>query len=153
MTATNHALTGALLALAIKQPAVALPLAFMSHFVLDALPHFGIPDAQDRLQDSVKVLFFRIWRIDAVTLFGLLALLALGLASPWPLIAAVVAISPDFAWVYRYTIKEKWGRLEPGPTNWFNSFHSMIQKREFRRGWLIEIIWFVTMGSILLHAI
>ena len=38
---TNHMVTGAVIALVVKQPALALPLAFLSHFVLDALPHYG----------------------------------------------------------------------------------------------------------------
>lgn len=42
MLLTVHTLTGALIALAVKDPALAAPLAFTSHFVLDSTPHFGI---------------------------------------------------------------------------------------------------------------
>src|SRR5437868_4335098 len=40
MTWLNHAATGALIAVVIKNPAVALPAAFLSHFVIDILPHW-----------------------------------------------------------------------------------------------------------------
>jgi hypothetical protein len=49
---------GAIIALAISQPLIALPLAFVSHFVLDALPHYGYGGGG--------------WPIEYV-LFGLLA--------------------------------------------------------------------------------
>ena len=42
MTTTAHALTGAAIAVVIKKPKLAIPLAFLSHFACDALPHFGI---------------------------------------------------------------------------------------------------------------
>jgi len=42
MLLTVHTLTGALVALSVKDPALAAPLSFISHFVLDSTPHFGI---------------------------------------------------------------------------------------------------------------
>lgn len=42
MLLTVHTLTGALIAVAVKDPALAAPLAFTSHFVLDSTPHFGL---------------------------------------------------------------------------------------------------------------
>ncbi|MFZ1324307.1 MAG: hypothetical protein WAQ57_04090 [Candidatus Saccharimonadales bacterium] len=41
MHTVNHAAAGAGIALAVRQPLLALPLALASHFVLDALPHYG----------------------------------------------------------------------------------------------------------------
>ncbi len=40
MTATAHALVGAAIAAKIQNPALALPIAFVSHFVFDKLPHW-----------------------------------------------------------------------------------------------------------------
>jgi hypothetical protein len=40
---TNHLLAGAAIAYAIDKPLPVLLLAFASHFVMDALPHFGYP--------------------------------------------------------------------------------------------------------------
>jgi hypothetical protein len=44
MLLTVHTLTGALIALSVRDPLLAAPLAFVSHFVLDSTPHFGLPD-------------------------------------------------------------------------------------------------------------
>ncbi|HEX9153878.1 MAG TPA: hypothetical protein VF809_03595 [Candidatus Saccharimonadales bacterium] len=41
MIAFDHAITGAVVAFLIKRPKAAIPLAFLSHFCLDAIPHFG----------------------------------------------------------------------------------------------------------------
>ena len=41
MFVSNHILSGALIGSYVANPAVAVVLSFMSHFVLDALPHFG----------------------------------------------------------------------------------------------------------------
>lgn len=51
MLLTVHTLTGALIALSVKDPALAVPLAFTSHFVLDSTPHFGF----DSLDFRTKV--------------------------------------------------------------------------------------------------
>lgn len=40
MTATGHALIGALIAAKFHNPAIALPLSFASHFVADMIPHW-----------------------------------------------------------------------------------------------------------------
>jgi hypothetical protein len=46
MTGFNHGMTGAAIALAVKQPALAVPLAFLSHFVTDMIPHFGLNEQE-----------------------------------------------------------------------------------------------------------
>ena len=43
MTGFNHGMTGAVIALTVKKPELAIPLSFLSHFAQDAIPHFGIP--------------------------------------------------------------------------------------------------------------
>lgn len=39
MVIASHILAGAVIAAKINSPAIGLPLAFLSHFILDALPH------------------------------------------------------------------------------------------------------------------
>lgn len=143
MTATNHALTGAVIATVISVPIIALPLAFSSHFVLDVLPHFGEkPGKRKRLSKSV-------WSVDVILLIFFLLILAF--TSNWlALLGAVLAISPDFAWIYKFMVDERFGSLPPKPENRFNSFHSGIQKYETRRGIVFEIVWFVLLSSILI---
>jgi len=144
MTATNHALTGAIIVTITSVPIVGVPLAFLSHFVLDSLPHYGAPyGTRSRFSTTV-------WGVDAVTLAVLFVLLVF--SSSWlALIGALVAISPDTAWVYRFVIDEKFGKLPPKPANRFNQFHSGIQKYEFKEGIVIEVIWTVIFGLVLLN--
>lgn len=42
MLITNHVLSGALLGLAARGPGTAVGMGLVSHFVLDAVPHFGV---------------------------------------------------------------------------------------------------------------
>lgn len=136
MTGTNHALTGALIATAVGNPVVAIPLAFGSHFVLDALPHFG-EDLDKRSSLSRKV-----WIIDGVCLvIGLVILL---ITQNWlAAIGALAAISPDFVWIYKYIVEEKRGKLPPKEKRGLNKFHSQIQRYESKKGIYFEIIWFI----------
>lgn len=141
MTGTNHALTGAVIAGAIGNPILALPLAFASHFVLDSLPHFG-EDVHPLSKFTKKV-----WFIDFVLLSSLMLFLVV--TQNWLLFAgAFVAISPDFAWIYRFVFKESLGKIKPAPMNRFNSFHSGIQKYETKLGIITDVVWLGFMITI-----
>ncbi len=65
MRAINHAMTGAVIGLAITAPVVAMPIAFFSHFALDALPHFGFAKANKTEQMSLAV-FMNTLLIDII---------------------------------------------------------------------------------------
>ncbi len=112
MTGTNHFLVGAGIGLTFSQPVAAIPLAFVSHFVLDALPHFGVEF--DKKAGRRPTFFGVITKID-----GLVALLLLYFAvvsQPWLVpICMIVALSPDFVWLYKFSIQEKFGKLPPAP--------------------------------------
>lgn len=56
MTATAHALVGALIAGKIGNPALALPLSFLSHFAGDILPHWDA-GTNRRKKDREQVVF------------------------------------------------------------------------------------------------
>jgi hypothetical protein len=144
MTGTNHALTGAVIASVVGQPLLAVPLAFASHFLLDSLPHFG-EDIHPLSKFTKKV-----WIIDFVFLSSFVLLLIV--SSNWLLLAgAIAAISPDFAWIYRFIVKEKRGKLRPPKMNKFNTFHSSIQKYETKYGLIVEVVWFVFASAILYY--
>jgi hypothetical protein len=97
VTASNHVVTGALIATAVTQPALAIPLAFMSHFVLDALPHYGDTNKRSWLNRNFKYIL-------AVDLF-LASLFLLGIVilqpASWFLLAfcGALAVSPDILWL------------------------------------------------------
>jgi hypothetical protein len=138
MIGTNHALTGALIGSVVALPMLAVPLAFASHFVCDALPHFG--------QDPGK----RNWKFKSVLAFDGIALtigliVALVTENYFPALTALVAISPDFVWIARFVFKEKWGKVDPGPKSAFSQWHSSIQKRETERGMYLELVYFLVL--------
>ena len=62
MTGTNHALSGAVIATFLPAP-VAIPVAFMSHFVLDAIPHFSV-DKEKKNSHRIYKLPYRDWETD-----------------------------------------------------------------------------------------
>lgn len=145
MTLTNHLLTGAALSKFLPLP-LAIPLAFASHFVLDALPHFGFPNIESRMK--------RLWLFKFV--IGLDLFLAVALStwfvksghSEW-LFTGLVAYSPDLLWIYRFTVEEKFGKVHPTTGNRFIQFHRNIQKYERLWGGIIELVYGVFIFSLL----
>jgi hypothetical protein len=133
MIAFNHALSGALLAKYLPLP-IALPLAFVSHFVLDSLPHFGIPH---HMRDHSK-----IWRIFSLIDIGgalVLAGLAISWHEYWMLIGGIIACSPDFIWVGR-VLKSRSFKLDVH-THPFSKWHAKIQRFERPWGLIIDVIF------------
>jgi len=146
MTATNHGLFGALLAVTLhKYPAVAITLAPLSHFLLDALPHFG----SDKISLHSKK-FFKILYADMT----LAVVSTLAVAWFWQEIALLVVVcaflaaSPDLMWLYleylKPTKKAKWP--------WFAHFHSWIQWSQTPAGFAVECLWFIVLFPALLLA-
>lgn len=65
MTATAHALVGGAIAASIQNPALGIPLAFISHPLLDAIPHW---DFGDKWRTKPKIRLFAETAAD--TIFG-----------------------------------------------------------------------------------
>jgi hypothetical protein len=150
VTATNHGLAGAVIGLSITQPAIALPLALISHFVLDALPHFDMKYYNDPTKRKHFIVYLAG---DAILLATVISYLYLAGAS-WLVFACLfLAGSPDFVWAYRYIFQEKLGKLKPRKRNWFNEFHASIQWSATPKGILVEaplaIIMIIAINSSL----
>jgi hypothetical protein len=77
---TNHVVAGALIGAAVPQPANAFTVGIASHFVMDALPHWGHPDYS---------VFIKVAVVDG--LFGLATMATLARAAPKRRRAAIVA--------------------------------------------------------------
>jgi hypothetical protein len=146
MHTVNHVAVGVSIALLIKQPTVALPLAFVSHFALDALPHYGLPGPE-----GYKELFKRwqTWIMFTVDILGTLFILTLIRSEEWYVFAAAfLATSPDLIWIYRFFWFERFGKKPPAP-GWLTRFHMRIQWLESPKGIIIEIpvtiflIWYI----------
>jgi hypothetical protein len=135
LTGFNHAATGAILALTIKQPALVLPLAFVSHLVLDSVPHFGVGENQREVSKSAERM---LWSdIILVPSFFIAMLL---ITQNWLVIAAMLmAILPDLIWFPSFAANHFFGKSFKKPTDPFTCFHSWIQWGERPWGWIIEI--------------
>lgn len=145
MTGTNHFLAGASIGLTVTNPAAAIPLAFASHFVMDALPHFGV--AFDPRTSKRPKIFGRVVRLDA--LISILLIYFAVTSLPWVVAACMIAaLSPDFVWVYKFTFKEKFGKLPPAPKGRLSQLHKDIQRYERPWGLLVEIAVAISLGLI-----
>ncbi len=141
MTAINHAVIGGLIAVAIPHPTVALPLALVSHFLLDSLPHYYTRKLKN---------FFRVFYTDGALVTLFLILLAVFRPDHWLLIAAcgLVAISPDLMW-----IPNGLRTLHKQPRKKLNAilrFHKNIQWGEREWGLFVELPWLVIFSTILI---
>jgi hypothetical protein len=144
MTATNHAITGAIVGLAISNPVLALPLAFASHFLIDMLPHFGF-EGNRGFGEALKHRRSRaIPIIEPILLLFIVLLLAYYSASIWVYCAAFLAVSPDFVGVYNYLAYEKKSKAQNKFLYFFHiRFHRPIQRFERPWGIYIEAIYFI----------
>jgi len=110
MTLATHAVVGAAIASSIPHhPILGFTLAFASHFVLDAIPHWDYPlsssktDDENRMNDDMvmdKTFYFDLSRIALDMSCGvLLALAFFSLSSPYlfwvPIVGVCGATLPD----------------------------------------------------------
>jgi len=149
MLTANHAATGAVIALNITNPIVALPLAFVSHFALDALPHFGYKEGGINLALKKPFTYFVLF-LDAL---GCLILLYILWGGPlMAFVGALVADSPDLYNFYRFFILQKRIEKPMEQLNKFTQFHKKIQWGERPWGILVDIAYFST-AAYVIHAL
>jgi hypothetical protein len=147
MTATNHAMTGALIGLVIGQPLIAIPAAVVSHFVCDALPHYASDMPQEQLHASKG--FHNYLMIEAFLCFLLVVTLAVVRPENWLLAAvcAFAAAAPDFLWVPKYLKRRTGHEWQP---NRFSRFAADIQWFQKPIGVWVEAAWFVGCATLIL---
>ncbi|HVX48426.1 MAG TPA: hypothetical protein VHA05_03665 [Candidatus Saccharimonadales bacterium] len=147
MTAVNHALTGTAIGLLVGEPLIALPAALASHFVCDALPHFG---SNLPLQANLRRNSFRNYLIAE---FCLCVSLVIGLAifrpEHWFLasVCAFLAASPDLLSINIYL---KVRRGEHWKRNAYSRFAHKIQWFEKPIGAVVEAAWFLAAIAVIL---
>lgn len=131
MLLTVHTLTGALIAVAVKDPLLAAPLALTSHFVLDSTPHFGL-DGLDFKTPRGKV-------VGVADCFGALItwlILLTIFPSQWFMVSVGVffACLPDLLYLpdifFNYIPSKKLLR-----------FHSRIQWSQTPMGTITDGVW------------
>jgi hypothetical protein len=145
MTGLNHGITGAAIALVAKQPVLAIPLSFLSHFATDLVPHFGFDE---------KYLFKRRFNILLITdfLLSVCLMVALGFIFPsqkWLIWACMIAAaSPDLTWSYYKLYLEHIKKVKPiyDP---IAKFHHLLQWSQSIPGAVVEAVWLILMGCLI----
>lgn len=138
MRAINHALTGTVIGLVVKEPAIAIPVALVSHWICDAIPHYGSGISEKYAMESKN--FERLLYVDTVLCFLLVVVLAVLRPNHWVLAAfcAFVAASPDFLSFNRWRLMRQ--GLKSKLTS-YGQFAKGIQWFERPIGGIVEIAW------------
>ncbi len=147
MTIINHVTTGALVAVAVDKPVIALPAALLSHFVLDVVPHWDYK-FKNPLHKQAAIM------IDmTLTLWLLVVLAALFHPSARLLIAGgFLGILPDAMWLPE-VIKGVPAKLDgQGLFYKLRYFHHKIQN-EPPYGRYVEICWFIVTLTLLVQVL
>jgi hypothetical protein len=135
MRAINHAVTGAIIGVVVN-PWLAPLAAYISHFVLDAIPHHNFAGTERSVHYSRRFIITLV--LDAF-LCGLLVLfIGISQVSNWWLVVlcAFLGTSPDFMWLAKWLGKSaKQTKLK--------RFHAWVQWSETPEGWVIEVIWLI----------
>jgi hypothetical protein len=157
MRATIHALTGAAIAMAVKQPALAIPAAFLSHFVLDAVPHYNPPkrirnnfkNYQESYEKAFKLKSFTlIFGLDmvlfAITLLTVPLLAPSGVSPLTVFFSALAGAAPDLDGGLRFLFRHfGLSRKKSKDNYWFSRFHLWFQWMERPWGIYVELVWLV----------
>ena len=128
MRAINHAMTGAIIGLSVAAP-VAIPLAFASHFAMDALPHEG--------NLNIGKNGYKIFLVFDIALCIGLALMIFAIRpSYWwlAILCAFLATSPDFMWLNKTKkpVQDRHAVVR---------LHKNVQWFQKPIGLVIEVIW------------
>ena len=139
MTTTNHAITGALIATVVKQPYLAIPLAFASHFVCDLIPHFEL-----KWEFNSKKMWVRLAADGLAALAVAVFLVYSGVRNPFLLaVSGFAAMSPDLAWLYYGINKDR-------AKDWLSRQHARFNWWQKPAGIVIEIAWLIAGISLIL---
>ncbi len=140
MTGLNHVLTGSAIALAVQQPLLAAPLAFLSHFLLDVTPHFGGTPVYEFGKHWLFPYIMFADGIISLAAVGFICTLAPGQTTAI-LLCALCAMLPD---VLLFTYYAN-GR----PNTWFHRFHLGIQWFERPPGLLVEASYAIFITTVI----
>lgn len=143
MLITNHVLAGSVIGLAVKEPILAIIISFISHFLMDALPHFGYPGRKGYPEVLKHKMSYFVGFATFLSTLGIIFFLITH-QQYFPLICSFIAASPDVAGWYNYSAYEKKGELAKGILKLFHvQFHRRIQNFEHPWGIYVEILVFV----------
>lgn len=145
MTGFAHAITGAAIGLALRNPWLVVPAALLSHFVLDALPHFHHHSFGDSSRRPWSASLRRMIALDAtLVLASIVAMLTQPHLRGAILLGITSAMLPDLLWPLRGAV----ARLES-----FFRLHQAIQWAEKPWGVWVEAPYCLLMLALLWRAI
>lgn len=150
MTVSNHMMTGAFIAVIIRQPALAIPLAFVSHFVVDMVPHYGYGKVPFHERDAQKHFLLKqvVDTYAGVGLFWMIPYLLREVQAPWIIAWSMFAATvPDAYWAIQYAVAKRKGTYPA--LNRYARFHKAIQWCERPWGAYVELAWFIGIGLFL----
>ncbi|GAC1499222.1 MAG: hypothetical protein NVS1B10_01740 [Candidatus Saccharimonadales bacterium] len=147
MRAINHALTGAVIGLVVGNPVVALPAAVISHYICDAVPHFGVSSPSHSYLRKKSFTDYLI--LDTILCFILVLVLFLYQPQNYLLasVCAFLATAPDLFWINQYLQAKKGKSWQPGA---YSRFAKTIQWFERPIGGIVEIAWLIAGTLIIL---
>ncbi len=134
-------MTGAVIALAVINPYLAIPLSLASHYATDLIPHYGF-----RQSEVLEKSFNKYLALDFVLSVFLMGIL--GLLFPqqkWLIWACmIVAAIPDLAWwFYRKSVKE-W----PKGLDRFTAWHFRLNARSHIDTPVYDGLWLVASVAV-----
>ncbi len=133
MLIAPHFLTGAAVATAVPEPLLAIPLALLSHFVLDLLPHRDLVGERHLAPEN---LVLRL--IDGLTALFLFFLFVPAAAKAYAFLIGAVALLPDLL----VLPKIFWPELRLSWLDAFQRFHfDLLQKSVVARtDWFLGLL-------------
>ena len=144
MTATAHALIGASIAAKITNPYVGIPLAILSHFAADLVPHW---DAGTNHKNKSPLRLKLEATLDVLLGFALVFLIFRNLVDPTYLFVMVISAQlPDWleapSWMFGFKIT---------PFSWMDYLGHKLQSRlQLPWGLVTQV---VTVGTMVIYAI
>ncbi len=144
MTATAHALIGASIAAKVTNPILAIPIAIISHFVADFIPHW---DAGTNHRQKTKSRLRLEATLDVVLGFAAAFLIFGRVVDPTYLFIMIIAAQlPDWieapSWMFGLNVP---------PFSWMNwASHNLQSRMQLPWGLITQI---VTVGLMILFAL
>ncbi len=125
---TTHALVGAALGAHIRSPGRAALAGVASHFALDVLPHWGVPDHRG----TGRRTFLRVAAVDGLSMLAVVTWVVRG-GDGGALAGALGAVAPDLD---KPAAELGW-QLFPRTVD---TFHAGIQRFEAPRRWRVDAV-------------
>lgn len=148
-----HILLGILIALIFNNPLLIIPLAFLSHFLLDMMPHwdgeFDKKDFEKTGVAKIKKSDIYIRSIDFISSICLLTYFFISSNNYNILYGAFFSLLPDFLKIGYYTKIKKNKYFKK-----YLNFHSKIQKDTQKIiGLIIQLIFFIILMILIIKLI